>query len=702
MNHSCSSQGTSAVVSANSTSVAGDQKETSSTYIMTPVAGVNQGIPQPVLVAVQPTLPQYQPNPAPWYPVISFNAPLRPPAGFMPPPLPNNLIRFPQSHANPYSVGPLIGQTPPFVSTPRSSPAITTRPQLPMQALPQPLNQPTTPQSLPMPAQQPPPAYTVMQTQPNSAAPSFTAAQSMPSGTIPAPGLPWPVNPQPISMAPAVQLSNRPLTSPTPGSSGWPTAPPFVPPAQRPSQTAPRSMTPLMRPQLAVSATPVASAPSAPNMPSNIVNWPPAVTVSVPSQPNKPTNAPNRPPPANFAPPAVFPSQPSSAPLAFSSMPPPSGPVSTPVRVPSTSGAPLQAPMPASAPIPPPIPSSAPRPSGMLVRAPSPLLGPPPVPLLAALVSASAPVLAQASAPSQSLPPVTARAPAPVSSVAAGQAPKPAQPPMPSPQPPPAMPVAISGNKPNFTPVTPATSTVNISPPIATPRPPRPVSGDFTFQPVRVQVPVSPTTPGSNSRSVSQASIPPGPPQAPSFRPAMQNPTPQVSTQGFPRSLASNQTSPSQAPVPPPPPPVAPFSMNPAVIQPVPRLPAFPNPNPVPSLPPATQMGPPRFSIAPQASNQSGNMSAHPIHFVQPHQNPVPPANRPSSVMIPNQQLGGNPPRFVAGKIPSSPGGNQIYDPFSPTSISSAPTKQGGDPTKMRKTEPDAEYEDLMASVGVK
>ncbi|XP_008812981.2 extensin-like [Phoenix dactylifera] len=679
--------GSSAVVSTNSTSVAGDQKETSSTYIMSPVAGVPHCIPQPVLVTAQPALPQYQPNPAPWYQIMSFNAPSHPPFGLMPPPLPGNPIRFLQSPANPYRVGPLIGYTAPFGSTPRSSSAITSRPHLAMQSMPQPLNQATTPQSLPMPAQQPPPAYTLMQSQPASTAPPFSASQSMPFGAMPAPGPPRPVNPQPASMSPTVQLSNRPLTSPAPpGSSGWPTAPRFVPPTQRPSQMAPPSMTLPMRPQPAVSATPVASAPSAPNIPSNMASWPPAVIASVPSVPNKLANVPSRPPPANFAPPAVFPSRPSSSPPAFSSTTPPRGPVSTSVMVPSTSGAPLQAPMPPSAPIPPPIQSSAPRPSGMLVLAPSPMPGPPSAPQTAALVSTSTPVLAQASAPSQSLPPVTARAPVSLPSVAAGQAPRPAQPPMPSPQPRPAPPVAISGSMLSFTPVTPATCTVNASPPIAAPRPPRPVSGDFTFQPVRARVPASPPTPGPNSWSVSQASFPLGPPQAPSFRPSMQNPIPPVSTQGFP----------------PPPSSVAPFSMNPGVIQPMARLPGFPNPNPVLSLAPATEMGSPSFSMTPQASNMSGNMSARPIHFVQPHQNPLPPANRPSSLMMPNQQLGGSHPHFVAGKISSSPGGNQFYDPFSPTSISSAPTTQGGDPTKMRSTEPDAEYEDLMSSVGVK
>ncbi|XP_008803653.2 proline-rich protein 36-like isoform X2 [Phoenix dactylifera] len=465
--------GSSAVSSINSTSIAGCQEETASVYMISPVADVNQGIPQPVLVTAQPALPQYPPYPAPWYPVASFNTP-RPPSGFMPP-LPNYSIRFPQSPAGPHSVGPLIGQNPPFGSTLGSSSAVASRPQLPMQAMPQPLNQATPPRSLPMPAQQPPPAYTVTQSQPSSTAPPFTASQSMPYGTMPAPRPPVPVNPQSVSMAPAVQLPNRPLTSPAiPGSSGWPTAPPFVPPMQRPPQMAPPSMAPPMRPQPAVSAMPIASASSALNMSSGVASWPPAVA-SAPSRPNMPADVTNRPPPANFALSAVFPSRPSSAP-PFSSMPPPGGPVSTPVMIPSTSGAPLRAPIPALAPKPPPIPSPAQRPPPMLASASSPMLGPPPfVPQTAALVSPSAPILAQASAPSQSVPPVMARPPIPLQSVATGQAPRPAQPPMPSPQPPPAAPVSNSVSTPSFTPVTPATSTVNTTP-IAAPRPPRPVS----------------------------------------------------------------------------------------------------------------------------------------------------------------------------------------------------------------------------------
>lgn len=181
----------------------------------------------------------------------------------------------------------------------------------------------------------------------------------------------------------------------------------------------------------------------------------------------------------------------------------------------------------------------------------------------------------------------------------------------------------------------------------------------------------------------------------------MQNPTPPVNTQGFPAYLAANQTVPSQAPIPPTPSSVAPFSVNPAIIQPAPMLPVFPSTNSGPSLAPATQMGPPSFSTAPEASSLSGNMSARLINFMQPHQNPLPPVNRPGSIMIPHQQLGGNSPGFMAGKI-SSPGGSQIYDPFSPTSISPAPTMKRGDPMKTRKLEPDAEYEDLMPSVGVK
>ncbi|KAG1361172.1 putative basic proline-rich protein [Cocos nucifera] len=398
--------GSSAVPSTNSTSIAGDQKETASVYMMTPMPDVNQGIPQPVLVTAQPALPQYPPYPAPWYPVASFNAP-HPPFGFMPP-LPNNSIRFAQSPAGPHSIGPLIRQNPPIGSTLRSSSAVASRPQLPMQAMPQPLNQATPPRSLPMPAQQPPPAYMVTQSQPSSTAPPFTASQSMHSGTMPAPRPSVPVNPRSVSMAPAVQLPNRPLISPAvPGSSGWPTAPPFVPSSQRPPQLAPPSMTPPMRPQPAVSATPIASPSSAPNMSSDVAGWPSAVAF-VPSQANMPTDVTNRPLPANFAPPAVLPSRPSSAP-PFASMPPPSGPVSTPVMIPSTSGAPLCASISASALRPPPIPSPALRPSPMPVPASSPMLGPPPfVPPTTAIVSTSSPILAQASAPFPSVPPVMA------------------------------------------------------------------------------------------------------------------------------------------------------------------------------------------------------------------------------------------------------------------------------------------------------
>ncbi|XP_010935503.1 uncharacterized protein [Elaeis guineensis] len=685
--------GSSAVPSTNSASVAGDQKETASVYMMTPMPDVNRGIRQPVLVTAQPALPQYPPYPAPWDPVASFNAP-RPPFGSMPP-LPNNSICVAQSPAGPHSVGPLLRQNPPFSSTLGSLSAGASRPQLPMQAMPQPLNQATPPRSLPMPAQRPPPAYTVTQSQLSSTAPPFTASQSMPSGTMPAPRPPVPVNPWPASIAPAGQLPNRPLISPAvPGSSGWPTTPSFVPPGQRPPQFAPPSMTRPMRPQPAVSATPIASASSALNMSSDVATWPSAVA-SVPSLPNMPTNVINGRPPANFAPPAVFPSRPSSGPL-FSTMPPPSGPVSTPVIIPSTSGAPLHASISASAPRPPPIPSPAPGPSPMPVPASSPILGPRPfVPQTAALVSTSSPILAQASAPSPSVPPVMVRPPIPLQSAANGQAPRPAQPPMPSPQPPSATPVSNSWSMPSFTPVTPASSTVNATP-IVAPRPPRPVPGDFTFQPVRAQVPASPTTPGPSSQSVHQTSIRLAPPQAPSFRPAMQNPTPPLSSQGFPAYLAANQTGPSQAPIPPTPSSVAPFSVNPAVIQPAARRPVFPSTNPGPPLAPATQMGPPSFSIAPAASSLPDNMSAHLMNFMQPHQNPLPPVNRPSGIMI-----GGNSPGFMAGKISSSPGGSQIYDPFSPTSISSASTMQGGDPVKIRKPESDAEYEDLMASVGV-
>lgn len=94
----------------------------------------------------------------------------------------------------------------------------------------------------------------------------------------------------------------------------------------------------------------------------------------------------------------------------------------------------------------------------------------------------------------------------------------------------------------------------------------------------------------------------------------------------------------------------------------------------------------------------------------QLQQNYLSAVGRPQSHLAPNQQqLGSNLPSASSSGRPaaasSSPGAQQNYDPFSPTSISTAPLQgqgQGGNPLKARKQESDPEYDDLMASVGVK
>jgi splicing factor 1 len=77
---------------------------------------------------------------------------------------------------------------------------------------------------------------------------------------------------------------------------------------------------------------------------------------------------------------------------------------------------------------------------------------------------------------------------------------------------------------------------------------------------------------------------------------------------------------------------------------------------------------------------------------------PAPRAPRGQSIAL-NQQ----PFISSASARPASfQGGQQVYDPFSPTSVSAASQQQVGNLGKGRKPENDPEYEDLMASVGVK
>ncbi|KAK8947395.1 hypothetical protein KSP39_PZI006562 [Platanthera zijinensis] len=198
----------------------------------------------------------------------------------------------------------------------------------------------------------------------------------------------------------------------------------------------------------------------------------------------------------------------------------------------------------------------------------------------------------------------------------------------------------------------PATPTSNsstilsiVSSPVAAPKPLRPISGDFTFQPLRTQPP--PASPNAM----------PGATVAP--------------TPSFPAGATNIRLPP-------------------------PMLPGYPRLTPAQAVAPAIPVSPPSFSRPPpQAPNPLRPPPAYPASFQPAHQNQmIHHLTRPGgSFTVPIQPMLGN--------AHSSIGGNQIYDPFSPTASSAAP-HQGAIAAEVKKPETDSEYEDLMASVGVK
>ncbi|KAL5765221.1 hypothetical protein ACOSQ2_017815 [Xanthoceras sorbifolium] len=238
-------------------------------------------------------------------------------------------------------------------------------------------------------------------------------------------------------------------------------------------------------------------------------------------------------------------------------------------------------------------------------------------------------------------------------------------------------------------------STVNfstINPPTATaPRPQHPSSVDFTFQPHRPHNPVSLTVPRPNSQPATLNTPPPRPmaqlpaPQAPSFRFAGSNAAPQPVMAGFPRSQVGNHMGQSQANI-----PSAPFARNPNA--------GFANLSPITHATPVSPMGPRNFGPGPQVPNLAGPFPPRPGNPLQLRQNYPPPPNRPENHMA--RQF--NNKSFTFDKMVPGPRGPQIYDPFSPTSVPMRPQQQGAIPTSAGKQENDPEYEDLMASVGVK
>lgn len=173
-------------------------------------------------------------------------------------------------------------------------------------------------------------------------------------------------------------------------------------------------------------------------------------------------------------------------------------------------------------------------------------------------------------------------------------------------------------------------------------------------------------------------------PQAPSFRLTGPSATAQPVMQGFPRPQVGNQMGQPQAPM---------FARNPNA--------AFANVSPVAPPTPVSQMRPRNFGPGPQVPNLAGPFPPRPGNPLQLQQNYPAPANRHENHIGLIQQFGNDRP-FTSDKLAPSPRGPQIYDPFSPSASIPPQQQQGANPAMARKQENDPEYEDLMASVGVK
>lgn len=231
------------------------------------------------------------------------------------------------------------------------------------------------------------------------------------------------------------------------------------------------------------------------------------------------------------------------------------------------------------------------------------------------------------------------------------------------------IPNSFSGNAPNFDSVRPV--------PGAIPRPQQPSSGDFTFQPHRPpnaapQVWQNNQAAPQNTRHPVQGGQASLGPQSSLMRPVMHNMNPSPG-HGFLRPQVSHQVNQPRGQIP------ANFAGNQTVPIP-PRHPMMPGHN-------ARPMQPRNFVPHPM-DNSLGpfpQMHSQEIHL-----------GRPPRFPNPHQHFGNHPGRPFHG--PGS--GQQVYDPFSPTSVSFN-SQMGGNAARM-PNESDPEYDDLMASVGVK
>lgn len=654
-------------VSTTSTSVSGDNvnavdrsQGTSTPYIISPVE-VNQKAAQPFMGSVQTPQVQFQPYPGPWFPAGPPQSPMRLPSGFIFPPNPsapilNNLFQASSSSFNPSHMPSLFGPRPglpaglgsvpqnPSLVLSRAQPPVLQRPFMPQA----PFGHAGSPRNPPMPASQPSPAQPSISAPPP---PSHTGNQ--PPSIVRSLG---PSFSQPVSARPSSgSLPDRMLT-PAGSSTQWSQALSATPPSLRPGSMS--QMTPPVVPQgpHPVNPQPIIAS-GAPLYNSTTVNMvsPVAFPPRWQSGPEPYSTSGNRPP--------VFTSGPQP--------PQPRLPPASSSFVPNQLSAPMSAPRP--------IQSPSPVASMQLIIARGGPVTPNPIPNPS--LGGSMPIALQVASTSTSTPP---------------------------PPPPQAgIPSSALGSAPTFTPIKP--------PSLTAPKPQHPNSSDFTFQPHRPQNLITQAVPRPGIQPTIQNMRPPNPtaqppmaPQTPSFRPAIQTSSPPV-MQGIPRPPLNNQMNQTHSQV-------SSFAGNPTITTAPPRHPSFPNPNSVAPSSLVPQMGHRKLNPAPHVGNMGGGPGpfpprpGNPVQQQQLQQNYLSAVGRPQSHLAPNQQqLGSNLPSASSSGRPaaasSSPGAQQNYDPFSPTSISTAPLQgqgQGGNPLKARKQENDPEYDDLMASVGVK
>lgn len=208
--------------------------------------------------------------------------------------------------------------------------------------------------------------------------------------------------------------------------------------------------------------------------------------------------------------------------------------------------------------------------------------------------------------------------------------------------------------------------------------PPRPTGcGDFTFQP---QYPASQVAQRASilpAQVQSNQSVQPHQgSQTSSFRPILHN-NPSVIMQGFSGSPVGNLMNRprGQTPINLVSPTAHPGSL---------RHGTFPN------SPAGSGIHPRNFTSA--GLNPRGGVRT------QIQQNYLPPAGRSRGLVAPsNHQFNSN------SNISFKGAGTQVYDPFKPTTASlNPPQLDGNNRVNMEKQETDPEYDDLMASVGVK